>query len=270
MEFKTIEIEKDEQNFITTIIMSRPPPVEDKEARFNMINDDMLIEINQALDLIYEDSTTRVIVVKGANHYFSGGAELDHQILTQRTAWNHKKHIILGQRVFKRLRDIPIPIIAAIEGYAIGGALELAMNCDLRFASEDAILGLPEVRLGLIPGWGGTQTMVRHIGVGRAMELILQGEIINAKRAFEIGLINKIFRKDKFERNVYKVAKTMAGGCSPISMGIAKQMINYGGTVPHDIGLEMESYGWGLISSTEDFKEGLKAYLKRKAIYRNK
>ena len=145
------------------------------------------------------------------------------------------------------------------------------MNCDLRFATKRTILGLPEVTVGMHPGWGGTQLMSRHIGVGRTMELILMGKVISSQRAYEIGLINDVFEVDRFEKSVYKAAKYMAKSCNPIGVGIAKQMVNFGASVPLDIGLEMESYGLGMVSGTDDFMEGITALLeKRRPKYKNK
>ena len=273
MNFNTIKIEKDSENFITSIILDRP--AQGKEARVNTINNEMLDDLNNILDILYNDSETRVIIIRGANNTFSGGADIRpltgvSTSGTNFSAWKFKKLVVKGQRTFKRLRDFPIPIIASIEGYALGGGLEMAMNCDLRYASEEAVFGQPEVKAGLICGWGGTQIMVRHIGVGRTMELLLTGDVIFAKKALEIGLINGIFKKEKLEKEVYKIAKKIAINCSPIAVAISKQMVNFGGTVPLDIGLEMESYGSALNASTEDFREGMDAFLKRKAKYQNK
>jgi len=270
MNFNTIKIEKDPENFITSIILDRP--ARGKEARVNTINEEMLNDLNKALDILYNDSETRVIIIRGANNAFSGGAELigsGGKRLTS-SAWRFKKGVVKGQRTFKRFRDFPIPVIACIEGYAFGGGLELAMNCDLRYVSHDAMLGKQEVKAGLICGWGGTQIMVRHIGVGRTMELILTGDVISATKALEFGLINGIYKKERLVKGVYKIAKKIATNCSPIAVAISKQMVNFGGTIPLDIGLEMESYGSGLNVSTEDYREGRDAYLQRKANYQNK
>lgn len=273
MEFKTIEIKRDTESRVTTILMNRPS-IEGKDARVNSINSEMLDEFDKALDFLYTDKDTHVIVLRGANGAFSGGGDLGSESVSEEmkseTPWEAKKGIIKAQRTFKRFRDFPKPIIAAIEGYALGGGLELAMSCDIRYAMEGAIFGQQEVKIGLMPSWGGTQLMARIIGVGRTMELILTGEVIRAKRALEIGLINRIFATNRFERQVYKVAKKMANECAPISLGIAKQMINFGSTVPFDIGLELESYGVGLVASTEDSSEGVDAFMKRKPNFKNK
>jgi enoyl-CoA hydratase/3-hydroxyacyl-CoA dehydrogenase len=260
--FDTIELLRDEENHITTILLNKPP--------LNTISLKLLQELNQVIDLLYFDDKTRVIIVRGSANCFSAGADIT-SFQDANTPWLAKKGVILGQRVFKRLRDIPKPVIAAMERYAFGGGLELAMNCDIRYAKESTQMGLTEVTLGLIPGWGGTQLMVRHLGVGKTMELALTGERINAKRAFKMGLINKAVDDDDFEEEVSNLAKRISLKCGPIAVGIVKQMINFGSQIPLDIGLEMESYGSGLVKSTKDFDEGTSAFLnKRKANFQNK
>ena len=259
-EFDAIEIQKDPENFTTTIYLNNPP--------VNTIGAQMLDDLDNVLDILVDDLDTRVIVLRGKANCFSAGADLAGGIPD--SAWNFKKYVTKGQHVFKRFRDIPKPVIAAIERYAFGGGLEISMNCDLRYAKKSAKVGLTEVTLGLIPGWGGTQLMVKHLGVGKTMELTLTGERIKAKRAFKMGLINGYFDDDEFEEEVYKIAHKIAHGCSPIAVGIAKQMVNYGAQVPLDIGLAMESYGAGLVFSTEDLQEGIFAFMgKRKPEFKN-
>ncbi|MFW9996605.1 MAG: 3-hydroxyacyl-CoA dehydrogenase NAD-binding domain-containing protein [Candidatus Odinarchaeota archaeon] len=260
-EFDNIEIQKDPETFVTTLLLNRPP--------LNTMNSELLDDLNKAADILMEDDETRVIVIRGAANCFSAGADLAGGIPD--SPWKFKKQVMKGQRAFKRFRDIPKPVIAAIERYAFGGGCELAMNCDLRYMKESAKIGLTEVTLGLIPGWGGTQLMVRHLGVGKTMELILTGDRIEAKRAFKMGLINGYFDDDKFEEKVYEIAKKIALGCSPISAGIIKQMVNFGGQVPLDIGLEMETYGSGLVFTTEDLQEGVMSFMqKKKPEFKNK
>lgn len=260
-DFETIEIKKDPETFVTTLLMNRPP--------MNLLNPQLVDDLGKAADLLTDDPETRVIVLRGAANCFSAGWDVGSGFPD--SAWGSKKSVVKGQRTFKRFRDIPKPVIAAIERYAFGGGLELAMNCDLRYAKKSTKMGLTEVTLGLIPGWGGTQLMVRHLGVGKTMELILTGERIKAKRAFKMGLINRAIDDDDFEEEVYKVAKKIALECGPIAVGIAKQMVNFGGQIPLDIGLEMESYGSGLIFTTEDAREGPMAFFqKRKPEFKNK
>ncbi len=260
-EFENLIVEKDPDNFITTVYLNRPP--------VNTINSDLLDDLNSVLDLLEDDFDTRVIVLKGAANCFSAGADLAGGIPD--SAWNMKKFTQKGQRTFKRFRDIPKPVIAAIERYAFGGGMEIAMNCDLRYAKKSAKMGLTEVTLGLIPGWGGTQLMVRHLGIGKTMELILTGARIEAKRAFKMGLINYYFDDDEFDEEVDKIAKQIAHGCSPISAGIIKQMVNSAEQIPLDVGLTLESYGSGVVFTTEDLQEGVFAFMqKRKPEFKNR
>jgi enoyl-CoA hydratase/3-hydroxyacyl-CoA dehydrogenase len=168
-----------------------------------------------------------------------------------------------GERIFRRLSEIPKPVIAAINGYALGGGLEIAMSCDIRLAKKSAVIGLPEVTLGLIPGWTGSQRLVKLIGISRAMQLALTGERITAEEAERYGLINKVFDDDSFEEEVMKYARDIAERCAPIAAAIIKRLINKGGEVPMDVGLEMESFGAGIVFSTEDLREGISAFLRK-------
>lgn len=273
-EFNHIEVKRDLKNFVTTLVMDHPP-ISEREARINTIGPELLDDLAKVSDLLYDDPESRVIIVRGSKNCFSGGADFgdtsDPNTELIASPWAVKKRVVKGQRIFKRFRDMPKPVIAAIEGYAFGGGLELAMNCDLRYAKEGAIMGLPEVTVGMHPGWGGTQLMSRHIGVGRTMELILLGEVIPAQKAYEIGLINGVFGKDQFERKINTLAKSIVKRCTPIGVGIAKQMVNFGGSVPLDIGLELEAYGFGIVSSTEDYKEGITSlHEQRRPKYKDK
>ncbi|MFW9874280.1 MAG: enoyl-CoA hydratase/isomerase family protein [Candidatus Thorarchaeota archaeon] len=260
--FRHLEIKKDVDNHITTIIMDHPP-LSNLDTRTNTMGPALVEELGKVQDLLYNDLDTRIIILKGSKHYFSGGGDFGGGeppppgTPIDIRAWAVKKGVVRGQRVFKRFREIHIPVIAAIEGMATGGGLELAMSCDLRFAREDAMMGLFETKYGMIPGWGGTQLMVRHIGVGRAMELILKGEVISAKRAYEIGLINGVFKVEEFDDKINEEAKSIVDKCTPVGIGIAKQMINFGSDVPFDIGLELEAFGYGTVANSKDFIIGL-------------
>jgi enoyl-CoA hydratase/carnithine racemase len=262
-EFNHLEIKKDLENHITTIIMDHPPLLGELDTRTNTMGPALVEELAKVQDLLYYDPDTRIIILKGSKHYFSGGGDFGGGepqppgTPIDIRAWAIKKGVVRGQRVFKRFREIHIPVIAAIEGMATGGGLELAMSCDIRYAREDAMMGLFETTYGMIPGWGGTQLMVRHIGLGRAMELILKGEVINAQRAYEIGLINGVFKKEQFDEKVYEEAKSIVEKCTPVGIGIAKQMINFGSDVPFDIGLELEAFGYGTVANSKDFLIGL-------------
>lgn len=252
-EFKTIKIEKLEGG-VTKLILNRPE-------RLNTINTEMLDELDRALEMLWKDNEVKVIVVTGAgDRAFSAGADLSTVILHPFDFLEHNRR---GERVFKKFNEIPKPVIAAINGYALGGGLEIAMNCDIRLAKKSAIIGLPEVTLGLIPGWSGTQRLVKLVGISRAMQLALTGERITAEEAAKWGLVNKVFDDDKFEEEVVKFAKELAERCAPISMAMIKRLINKGGEVPTDVGLEWECTAAGLLFATEDLKEGIGAFLRK-------
>uniref|UniRef100_A0A7J2TIQ7 3-hydroxyacyl-CoA dehydrogenase n=1 Tax=Archaeoglobus fulgidus TaxID=2234 RepID=A0A7J2TIQ7_ARCFL len=251
-EFKTIKIEKLEGG-ITKLILNRPD-------RLNSINPEMLEELDRAITMLWNDNETRVIVITGAGRAFSAGADLT-TLITH--SFDFLEHNRKGERIFRRLSEIPKPVIAAINGYALGGGLELAMSCDIRLAKKSAILGLPEVTLGLIPGWSGTQRMVKLIGISRAMQLALTGERISAEVAEKYGLINKVFDDEKFDEEVIKYAREIAERCAPISMALIKRLINKGGEVPMDVGLEWECTAAGICFATEDLREGISAFLRK-------
>ncbi len=260
-EFDTVEVKRDLENYVTTVILNRPP--------LNTFNSELVNDFSAVLDKLWDDPDTRCIVIRGSANCFSAGADLGSSIPD--SAWDMAKSVHKGQYAFKKARDIPKPVIAAIERYALGGGLELAMNCDIRIAKKSARVGNVEVRRGLIPGWGGTQLMRKLIGLSRTMELMLTGEMIEAKRAFKIGLINRVVDDDEFEEEVYKLAKTIATECSPIAVALCKRLVNQSAEAAIDIGLQMEALGQGIAFSTEDLQEGVMAFLqKRKPEFKNK
>ncbi|MEM0290431.1 MAG: enoyl-CoA hydratase-related protein, partial [Thermoplasmata archaeon] len=167
-----------------------------------------------------------------------------------------------GERIFRLLSEMPKLTIAVMKGYALGGGFELSLACDLRLGTEDVQIGFPEVTLGLIPAWGGSQKLARVIGLGRAMELIITGQRIDGKNAFSIGIINKLIKDTENEPLEY--AKKIAENSAPISIALAKRLLNKGVEVPMDVGLEMESFAAGVLFSTEDLKEGISSFLQKK------
>ncbi|MFX1536553.1 MAG: 3-hydroxyacyl-CoA dehydrogenase NAD-binding domain-containing protein [Promethearchaeota archaeon] len=260
-EFETIEVKKDPENYVTTVILNRPP--------VNPMNEQLLNDLSAVLDLLWNDNDTRCIVLRGAANCFSAGADLAGGIPD--SAWDLVTYLYKGQTTFKKVREIPKPVIAAIERYALGGGLELAMNCDIRIAKKSARMGCVEVRRGLVPGWSGTQIMERHIGLGKTMELILTGDMIEAKQAFKIRLINQVVDDDDFEEEVYKLAKTIATECSPIAVALAKRLVNQSPEASLDAGLQLEALAQGIAFTTEDLQEGVVAFMqKRKPEFKNK
>ncbi|MHA2219364.1 MAG: enoyl-CoA hydratase/isomerase family protein [Candidatus Hodarchaeales archaeon] len=272
-EFEHIEVIKDEKNFITTLILDHPPLMEG-DSRINTMGPKLVDELFKVSDLLYDDDT-RVIILRGSKNCFISGADFgqpEGKTPPERIdSWRVKKYCARETRIFKRFSDMPKPVIAALEGLIIGAGLELALYCDLRYATQNALFGFPEVTVGMLPGNAGTHTLIRQVGVGRAMELILTGEMIPAQKALDIGMINGMYEADKLERGVYRIARNIAKNCAPIGVGIAKQMVNFSESLPMDIALELDAYGYGVVSSTEDFAEWFNAIAQgRKPKYQNK
>ncbi|MCL4326530.1 MAG: 3-hydroxyacyl-CoA dehydrogenase/enoyl-CoA hydratase family protein [Candidatus Thermoplasmatota archaeon] len=259
-DYKNIKVEKYDYK-VARIILNRP--------KHNTINMDLIDEFNSAIDQLSQDDDINVILITGQGTTFSAGADLS-------SFFNSSAKFIeffrKGERAFRRLAEIPKITITVMKGYALGGGLELAMAADLRIGTEEVILGLPEVTLGLIPGWGGTQRAVKLVGMSHALRLVLTGERITGKEAFSIGLINKIVSdKEKIDQDALEYAKNIAATVAPVSAMIAKRLVNKAAEVPMDIGLEMESFGGGVVFSTEDIKEGISAFMqKRKPNYKGR
>lgn len=253
-ELETVIIERNPETFVTTIWLNKPP--------VNTFDDQLLDDLSTAFDMLWDDTDTRCIVIRGKANCFSAGADLSGGLPS--TPMEFISLLNKGQYTFKKARDIPKPVIAAIERFAFGGGLELAMNCDIRIAKKSAKMGLTEVTLGLIPTWSGTQNIRRHVGLGRAMELVLTGARIEAKRAFKMGLINKYTDDDEFEEEVYEMAEHIAKKCAPIAVSLSKRLINQASETPVDIGYQMEQLAGGMIFKTEDLMEGVFAFMQKR------
>jgi enoyl-CoA hydratase/carnithine racemase len=179
-----------------------------------------------------------------------------------------EKFVYRGQRVLSQIENCSKVVIAAINGYALGGGMELAMACDIRIASEKAKLGLPETCIGLYPGWGGTQRLVRLVGKGIAKELVFTGCHLSAEEAKELGIVNKVVKHENLMNHCYQLAEKILAN-SPIAVMQAKKAINQGSEISLDQGLVLEAEAWLVNFSTEDRVEGLTAFLeKRKPQYR--
>lgn len=268
--FKHIEIVRDPENFITTLTMDHPP-LNPNDKRVNTMGPELVEELKFIPEIFRFDPETRVIIIKGSNNCFSSGADLSGSTSEDVTPWTTKQYVSRMTRIFKSFRDLGKPVIAAIDGFTVGAGFELSLNCDLRYAKDTASFCFGEVLVGMLPGNAGTQLLARHIGLGRAMEIILTGKVISAQRAYEIGLVNETFKGERFERRVYKIAKSLAKNSAPIAVGIAKQVVNFSYSIPLDVGIELDAYGFGIVSSTEDFKEGIEAMWEgRSPDYKNK
>lgn len=213
------------------------------------------------LDELRTDDSVGVVVFTGAgDKAFVAGADIAE--FAGRTA-NMQREVMLGRSLFTAVDTFPKPIIAMINGYCLGGGCELALACDIRVASETASFGQPEINLGIIPGGGGTQRLPRLVGEGKAMELILTGEIIDAKTAFAIGLVNHVVPPDQLEAKTMEIAGRMADK-GPIALRMAKEAVKLASRSNLDEGLKREVDLFALCFATEDKDEGVKAFLEKR------
>jgi enoyl-CoA hydratase len=232
----------------------------------NALSFELMGELVEALEELNKDQDVRVIVLAGDQRAFAAGADLKE--MSQASPVD----LLLGRRfeLWDRLRKITKPIIAAVSGYCLGGGNELAMNCDIIIASQTATFGQPEVNVGIMPGAGGTQRLVRAVGKYRAMEMILTGKSITADEAHRIGLVNRVVPAESLMDEARKVAKEIASK-PPISVGAAKEAILKAQDTPLEVGLEFERKSFYTLFATEDAKEGMKAFLeKRKPTFKGK
>lgn len=235
----------------------------------NALNAQTLFELMAVFSRIKNEKEISGVILTGMGEKaFVAGADIVE--LSQQKAISGKEFALMGQQAFNFIEDLGKPVIAAVNGYALGGGCELAMACNIRIASESAKFGQPEVNLGIIPGYGGTQRLPRLIGIGRAMELILSGEIVDAQEAFRIGLVNKVVPAAELAGSSEElVRKIITRG--PVAVKLAMEAINHGMRMPLSEGLQLEADLFGLACATEDMHEGTKAFIeKRKAKFKGK
>lgn len=253
MDYKTIIYEV--QGKVAVIKFNRPKAL-------NAINPDVLTELSDAIDKIEGDSSIRVLVLTGEGEKaFVAGADIAHlAILTPLEGRDFSRR---GQDLFFRLENLSIPVIGCVNGFALGGGAEMAMSCDFVYASEKAKFGQPEVNLGLIPGFGGTQRLPRLIGKGRAKELCMTGGMIKAVEAKEVGLVNKVFPPDILWEETMKTANALASK-GRVALKEIKDCIERGSDVDLRDGCYMESDAFGLCKTSPDAKEGMTAFLEKR------
>ncbi|ARM76244.1 enoyl-CoA hydratase/isomerase family protein [Acidianus manzaensis] len=242
------------ENKIGWIILNRPD-------KLNALSLAMLTEIEEAIKQFEVDNEVNLVIFTGNGKAFSAGADISQfKELNSISAINFARK---GRKVMDYIESLMKPTIAMINGYALGGGLELALACDFRISAEEAQLGLPEINLGIYPGFGGTQRLVRLIGKAKAMEMMMTGDRISSKEAERIGLVNKVVPLSNLEEETLKFANKLLEK-SPISLAILKSVILYGNDSPILDGLNMESLGWGVAFSTQDQKEGVSAFLEKR------
>jgi len=260
MEFKFVIYEKSEG--VATITLNRPEAL-------NAFSNEVIEEVLHALEDVKSDEKVRVVVLTGAGEKaFSVGADIKAMI--GMNALKARELSLRGEKLCAAFEDLEKPVIAALNGYALGGGLEVAMACDLRIASENARMGQTEINIGLIPGWGGTQRLTRLIGRTKAKELVFTGRMIDAKTAEQLGIVNMIAPADKFRETVRQFAVDLATK-APVAIKVAKALINKGADISLDSALALEREGFGVVASTEDLQEGVKAFTeKRKPAFKGK
>jgi enoyl-CoA hydratase len=228
----------------------------------NAINADVLRELDEALDKVETDSAVRVLVLTGeGDKAFAAGADIAH--MENFSALEGRRFSEEGQALFFRLERLPIPVIACVNGFALGGGTELAMACDFIYASENAKFGQPEINLGIIPGFGGTQRLSRLVGKAMAKELCMSGVIISAQEAKEIGLVNKVLPAENLWEGTMKTAKVLASK-GKVSMRAAKRCIDRGFDLDVRSGCYLEADAFGMCMASPDGKEGMSAFLQKR------
>lgn len=251
MNYENILLNKEDKTTVITI--NRPESL-------NALNAKTIKEISTALDELATDSDVRVIILTGSGEKsFVAGADIkEFSDFDQKKAEELARN---GQNIlFNKIENLSKPVIAAVNGFALGGGLELAMSCHIRYASENAKLGLPEVTLGLIPGYGGTQRLPKLVGKGIANEMIFSAKMINAQKAKEIGLVNEVFPIEELLIKTKELAKTIANN-SPMAISKAIQATNLSDT---DKGFETEIQYFGELFEMEDKKEGVTAFMEKR------
>ena len=252
MNFITYE----QDGFVGVITINRPKAL-------NALNSDVLKELDACLDGINLETTRALILTGAGEKSFVAGADIgEMSTLTKAEGEAFGK---IGNDVFRKLETFPIPVIAAINGFALGGGCEISMSCDIRICSENAVFGQPEVGLGITPGFGGTQRLARIIGVGKAKEMIYAATNVKAEEAYRVGLVNAVYPLEELMPAAKKLAGKIAKN-APIAVRACKKAINEGLDAVMDEAIVIEEKLFGSCFETEDQKEGMKAFLEKRKV----
>lgn len=244
-------------NGVVELIVNRPK-------QLNALNQEVLKSLENHLMELNSDKTIRAVILRGSgDKAFIAGADIkEMQEMKVEEATEFAK---LGQRVTLLFENIKVPTVAVVQGFALGGGCEMAMSCDFIYATEAAVFGQPEVKLGLIPGFGGTQRLARYIGRNRAKELIFSGRNLKAEKALQWGLVNEVFADlETLEASLEKFIKSVSGN-SPLAIGISKKCLNKGIDQTVEQGLSIEAQEFGEIFGSYDMSEGTKAFVEKRA-----
>jgi enoyl-CoA hydratase len=234
----------------------------DRPKVLNALNLQSMAELERVFLDIQQNSEVRAVLITGAGEKsFVAGADIRE--LASLSAQEGERLAARGQRIFSLIENCGKPVIACINGFALGGGCELALACTLRIASTNARLGQPEVKIGIIPGYGGTQRLPRLIGKGAALKMILTGEAVTADEALRLGLVDEVVAPDQLLARAEQIAHTIAG-MAPLAIRDSIRAVNSGFDLPLDSGLELEASLFGLACSTDDKEEGTKAFLEKR------
>lgn len=240
---------------IATITVNRPD-------KLNALNDATIAELGRAIDEANARDDVAAVLLTGAGRSFIAGADISE--LESQSPLEAQRRARVGQAIFRRFETSAKPTVAAINGFALGGGCELAMACHVRIASEKAKLGQPEVKLGIVPGYGGTQRLPRLVGRGAALRLLLTGEMIDAAEAHRLGLVDQVVAPEALLDTARAMLSAMAAN-APLALAGCIEAVNRGLDVPLEEGCTIESDFFGLLSATADMKEGMRAFLEKRA-----
>lgn len=230
--------------------------------KLNALNDAIIAELGQAIDAIRVDDSIAGVLITGKGRAFVAGADISE--LAGQTPVLAKGRARAGQDVFRRIETCPKPVIAVVNGFALGGGCELAMACHVRIASDTAKFGQPESKLGLLPGFGGSQRLSRLVGKGRAMQLLMTGEMIDAAEAYRIGLVNKVVPASELMGAAHEMMKTILAN-APLAVALCIEAVDRGLEMSLDEGLILEANHFAILAATDDMREGTKAFLEKRA-----
>ncbi len=250
-DFKNILVKKD--NYVTIVSINRPKAL-------NALNTELLLELEKVMEELEKDDETRAVIITGEGKAFVAGADISE--MRNFNASLGKKFGETGCRVFFKIENLPKPVIAAVNGFALGGGCELALSCDIRLAGENAKFGQPEVGLGITPGFGGTQRLPRIVGPAKAKELIYTANIIDAKEAEKIGLVNRVVSRETLIDEALNLARRISEN-APLAINYSKSAINKGIETDINTGMSIENDLFGLCFATVDQEKGMDAFLKK-------
>ena len=249
-------VDLEQRGSIGILTMNRPEAL-------NALNDQVLRDLDAALDAVEANDEILVVILTGAGRSFVAGADI--AAMSTMTVKEGREFGKFGNDIFRKLETLPIPTIAAVNGFALGGGNELAMSCDIRYCSDNAVFGQPEVGLGITPGFGGTQRLVRVVGTGKAKEMVFTGQNIKADEAYRIGLVNGVYPREELMPAVMKLAQKIASN-APIAVRNSKRAVTDGFLSDLDHAIAIEEQYFSECFETEDQREGMKAFLEKRKV----